>query len=88
MAQSAVGNLRDALDGFGQMSGQAAESMDELKAQYQGMSEHVLTLIAGTSTGKDREVTNAIEEAARAVGQAQDALVQAAATAREYGDSL
>jgi hypothetical protein len=70
------------------MASQAADSMDDLKSQYQRLSDQVLSLIAGTSTGKDTAVTGSIEQAARAVSQAQDALGDAARTAREYGNSL
>lgn len=88
MAQSQVTSLREALEEFARMSSQAAESMEEMKAQYQKMSEQVLGLIAGTSTGADREVIDSIEQASSAVGQAQDELGKASTTASRYGSSL
>ena len=88
MAQSAVGNLKDALDDFAQMANRAAEGMEDLKKQYQGLSEQVLSLIAGTSTGKDSEVTGTIEQAGHAVSQAQESLGEAGRIAREYGGTI
>jgi uncharacterized coiled-coil DUF342 family protein len=88
MSPSHLEELREALHEYSKQAKDCADDMEELQKQYRGYQEHVLELIEGSSSGKDREISETIDEAGRSLRESQEALVKSAKDASDYGDEL
>ncbi|WP_328992646.1 hypothetical protein OG394_00270 [Kribbella sp. NBC_01245] len=67
---------------------QAAAGMGGFKTKFAQHSAQVQSLIQGTATGADQDITQILEAAGKAVEYAAEALEVAAAGAKNYADQI
>jgi hypothetical protein len=85
---SDVERLKTQLHQVSQEAKQAAGGMAGFKLRFTQHSQLVQSLIAGTATGIDRDITEILDAASRAVEQAAEALEIAAAGCKNYADQI
>jgi len=88
MGGSEVQQLKGSLSAFAKSTDRAAQNLMAQSKDFERSAQQLLSLIGGSSTGKDREVASSIRTASRAVREAAQALNQASRTARNYGSSI
>ncbi len=85
---SDVMRLKQSLHQLAGDSRQAAAGLTGYKSKLAQQGAVVQSLIAGTSTGADKEITEMVAAATRAVGQAVEALQVVSARCATYADRV
>ena len=88
MGGSQVQHLKQSLSTFAQATDRTAQGLMSQSKEFERSAQQLLSLIGGSSTGKDREVASSIRAASRAVREAGQALNRASRTAKNYGSSI
>lgn len=85
---SQIQQVKQALQSLAQGSKQAGANLSQFGRQFNQQSQQVAAVIGGASQRKDQEVITALQQASKAVQQAQQALESASRIATQYGQSL
>lgn len=85
---SDVQRLKEQLHQVSAEAKQAAGGLVGFKLRFTQHSALVESLIAGTATGVDRDITEILEAAGKAVEQAAEALEIASAGCQSYADQI
>lgn len=85
---SDVLRLKEQLHQVSMEAKQAAGGLAGFKLRFTQHSQLVESLIAGTATGIDRDITEILEAASKAVEQAAEALEIASAYCKNYADQI
>ncbi|MEV4264143.1 hypothetical protein [Kribbella sp. NPDC049584] len=85
---SDVLRLKEQLHQVAMEAKQAAGGLAGFKLRFTQHSQLVESLIAGTATGIDRDITEILEAASKAVEQAAEALEIASAGCKNYADQI
>ncbi|GAA0624243.1 hypothetical protein HPO96_33985 [Kribbella sandramycini] len=85
---SDVQRLKEQLFQVSMEAKQAAGGLAGFKLRFTQHSQLVESLIAGTATGIDRDISEILEAAGKAVEQAAEALEIASAGCKSYADQI
>lgn len=85
---SAVSQLKEQLHYLSTETKQAAGGLGGFQNRFGQSSAQVQALISGSATGADREISQVLEAAGKAVGQAIEALEIAAAGCANYANQI
>ena len=85
---SAVSQLKEQLHHLSMESRQAAGGLAGFQNRFGQSSAQVHALIAGSATGADRQISEVLVAAGRAVGQAIEALEIASAGCANYANQI
>lgn len=85
---SAVTQLKEQLHHLSMESKQAAGGLGGFQNRFGQSSAQVQALIAGSATGADRQISEVLDAAGRAVGQAIEALEVASAGCANYANQI
>lgn len=85
---SQLAELRDALFDYSQRTRACIETLEGLQVRYRQAEEEILDLIGGSATGRDREVSDAVQEAGRRLQQSQESLQHSSDLCDEYAEEL
>jgi hypothetical protein len=85
---SDVQRLKEQLFQVSNEAKHAAGGLAQFKLRFTQHSAQVQALIAGTATGVDRDITEILDAAGKAVEQASQSLEIASAGCKTYGDQI
>jgi hypothetical protein len=85
---SAVTQVKEQLHHLSLEANRAAGSLGGFRNNFGQSTAQVQALIAGTATGADREISEVLNAASQAVGQAVEALQIAAAGCARYANQI
>ncbi|MFC9688180.1 hypothetical protein ACFTSF_06535 [Kribbella sp. NPDC056951] len=85
---SQIEQLKLQLHGLADQARQGTSSLAGFKQRFEQASQQVQTLIAGSATGADRDISTVLEAAGKSVEQAVQALHIAEAGCRSYADQI
>lgn len=85
---SNVTQLKEQLHHVSREAKQAAGGLGSFQNKFGQSSAQIQALIAGSATGTDRQISEVLEAAGRAVGQAIEALQIASAGCANYANQI
>ncbi|MFJ3031855.1 hypothetical protein ACIP5Z_07060 [Rothia terrae] len=88
MAYSELQRLTERIERIGAAAQTTGRNLSNFEREFNRQIDEINRVIGGSAQKKDRDVTNAFEDARRELREAVEALNYAAEIARKYGRSI